>query len=347
MTIINAWQWDTDIPVRIPYAGTTAPELDFMPDTGTGQTVRPVLSDGILTAQCPPQLLKSSRPIQIYARQGNTIDRVGMICIRPRPKPPDYIDTPEAVRTWEEHEKRITQLEEDQASGGITAETDPTVPEWAKNPTKPPYTAAEVGALPDTTKTLPNPCALTLAGAVSAEYDGSEPVTVEIPVGGGETATVQETELAAGVIAAGSTDETATSTGVTIGDLRKWKVFCIRIEKSADESVYIRMSINGLGIFYTTKKALYFLFTWLDNARTVPYAFAIQQDSLPDWITRPITYVHGAMYVACGNNVVHRNLTVYNYDDATNVDISFNLNGKEATTADTTWKITGVIKYDE
>lgn len=31
-------------------------------------------------------------------------------------------------------------------------ETDPTVPDWAKNPTKPTYTAHEVGALPDTTK---------------------------------------------------------------------------------------------------------------------------------------------------------------------------------------------------
>ena len=31
------------------------------------------------------------------------------------------------------------------------AETDPTVPEWAKAATKPSYTASEVGALPDTT----------------------------------------------------------------------------------------------------------------------------------------------------------------------------------------------------
>ncbi len=31
-------------------------------------------------------------------------------------------------------------------------ETDPTVPDWAKQPTKPEYTAAEVGALPDTTE---------------------------------------------------------------------------------------------------------------------------------------------------------------------------------------------------
>ena len=34
-------------------------------------------------------------------------------------------------------------------------ETDPTVPGWAKQSTKPTYTAAEVGALPDTT-VIPN-----------------------------------------------------------------------------------------------------------------------------------------------------------------------------------------------
>lgn len=32
--------------------------------------------------------------------------------------------------------------------GGITVEVDPTVPAWAKEPTKPVYTAAEVGAMP-------------------------------------------------------------------------------------------------------------------------------------------------------------------------------------------------------
>lgn len=34
----------------------------------------------------------------------------------------------------------------------LTAETDPTVPDWAKQPNKPAYTASEVGALPDTTE---------------------------------------------------------------------------------------------------------------------------------------------------------------------------------------------------
>ena len=36
--------------------------------------------------------------------------------------------------------------------GGIVEETDPTVPNWAKQPNKPTYTASEVGALPNTIK---------------------------------------------------------------------------------------------------------------------------------------------------------------------------------------------------
>lgn len=33
-------------------------------------------------------------------------------------------------------------------SGTLTEESDPTVPAWAKQPNKPTYTAAEVGAIP-------------------------------------------------------------------------------------------------------------------------------------------------------------------------------------------------------
>lgn len=48
---------------------------------------------------------------------------------------------------------KVSDLTND--SGFIDTESDPTVPQWAKQPSKPTYTANEVGALPSTT-TIPS-----------------------------------------------------------------------------------------------------------------------------------------------------------------------------------------------
>ncbi len=104
-----------------------------------------------------------------------------------RNKPADYVFTPPEQTTLAELVERLDRIEETQDPdaiknvvddylkqnpvevpvqsvngqtgevkltaddvGAIADETDPTVPDWAKQPTKPTYTAAEVGALPDT-----------------------------------------------------------------------------------------------------------------------------------------------------------------------------------------------------
>lgn len=59
------------------------------------------------------------------------------------------------------------------ANPPTVTETDPTVPAWAKQPTKPAYTAAEVGALPDT-YTPPN----QTAQQVGADPAGTATTTV-------------------------------------------------------------------------------------------------------------------------------------------------------------------------
>lgn len=71
---------------------------------------------------------------------------------------------------------------------------------------------------------LPNPNALTFTGAVNATYDGSEPLTVEIPSGGdGSTGhNITITELASGTIPSG-TEKVFTHTGITFGQLNGYK----------------------------------------------------------------------------------------------------------------------------
>ena len=77
---------------------------------------------------------------------------------------------------------------------------------------------------------LPNPQKLTFSGAVTAEYDGSEPLTVEIPSGGdgsiGHNITI--TELASGMIPYG-TEPVFTHTGITFGQLNDYKRIAILI----------------------------------------------------------------------------------------------------------------------
>lgn len=80
---------------------------------------------------------------------------------------------------------------------------------------KPIYTAEEVGALPNTTiipTTLPNPNALTFTGAATGSYDGSSPVEINIPEGGGGTDVAVDTTLS---VAGQAADAKATGDAIS------------------------------------------------------------------------------------------------------------------------------------
>nr|DAY85517.1 MAG TPA: hypothetical protein [Caudoviricetes sp.] len=90
----------------------------------------------------------------------------------------------------------------------LTKETDPTVPAWAKTEAKPTYTADEVGALPKTTTTLPNPKKIKFTGAVTDDYDGSVEKTINIPIGSSYTLPQATDKILGGIKAKGKTNET-------------------------------------------------------------------------------------------------------------------------------------------
>lgn len=82
---------------------------------------------------------------------------------------------------------KVSQLTND--SGYISVETDPTVPAWAKESSKPSYTAAEVGALPDDTviptkvSDLTNDAGYITSAPVSS-VDGKTGEVTILPSGG-------------------------------------------------------------------------------------------------------------------------------------------------------------------
>lgn len=74
---------------------------------------------------------------------------------------------------------KVSDLSND--SGFITTETDPTVPAWAKNSTKPTYTASEVGALP-ANYTPPVTSVNNQTGAVSLSIPTTQDIQAAITV---------------------------------------------------------------------------------------------------------------------------------------------------------------------
>lgn len=149
------YQWDINRRVKITGEGNElVSEVHFGP-----LVVRPISADGYLTADIPNILLQSADHIKVYlvltvGKEKYTLGEYELRVIA-REKPDDYVYTETEVLRYEALEKRVSELEQSGGgggTGGITKETDPTVPDWAKKPEKPTYTAEEVGALPEDTE---------------------------------------------------------------------------------------------------------------------------------------------------------------------------------------------------
>lgn len=67
-------------------------------------------------------------------------------------KPKTYKAVDKPTSSGEVSDEQISSAVSEYMANNPIEESDPTVPEWAKSPQKPTYTASEVGALPDTTK---------------------------------------------------------------------------------------------------------------------------------------------------------------------------------------------------
>lgn len=165
------YQWETGRKLRvIPLRGMSIDSVHFSNygDT-TALVVKPKEENGAFIADIPNVLLQDDQNIVVYSvnvseDKTETI-RECVFPVRKRAKPSNYIYTETEVFTYKALEARLKKLEEE-GTGGVDEgqvkevikgylienpieESDPTVPDWAKQPQKPTYTAKEVGAIPE------------------------------------------------------------------------------------------------------------------------------------------------------------------------------------------------------
>ena len=138
------YQWDVDQRVSVDSADIV--EVHFTNAVTAPALVCEVYEEGGRRwANIPNILLQQGWAVKVYGCCGECVRAEATIPVIRRTKPADYVYTETEVKRYDDLEQRISALEE---RDYLTTEADPTVPEWAKQPEKPTYTAAEVGAQP-------------------------------------------------------------------------------------------------------------------------------------------------------------------------------------------------------
>jgi hypothetical protein len=176
------WQWDTGRTINVP---TDCSQVHFS-NKVFGRSIDVDVVDGV--ANIPDILLQTDKDLTAWAFVGeaeNGYTKISKVFkVNKRNKPADYVFTPTDQTTLGELLDRIEDLEnrpgaeisKEEIQNAVNnyldknpipvEETDPTVPEWAKQPKKPTYTAIEVGALSADT-VIPPPYELPPATADS------------------------------------------------------------------------------------------------------------------------------------------------------------------------------------
>lgn len=158
------YQWDTGRTLTVD---AECSQVHFS-NKVFGRSIDVDVVDGV--AIIPDVLLQTEKELTAWAFVGipeNGYTKISKVFkVNKRNKPADYVFTHPDQTTLGEIIKRLDQIEESQDPDAIKdavdeylannpieiKESDPTVPAWAKRPTKPKYTAAEVGAMPADTE---------------------------------------------------------------------------------------------------------------------------------------------------------------------------------------------------
>ena len=188
------WQWDTGRKLAVD---ADCSQVHFS-NKVFGRSIDMDVVDG--TAAIPDVLLQVDNELIAWAFVGtpeNGYTKISKVFkVNKRNKPADYVFTPPEQTTLGQIMKRLDQIEESQDPDAIKNavydylannpiqidEKDPTVPAWAKQATKPKYTATEVGAVATVNGVKPDAngnVEITIQGS-GGDVDQSGLTTVQI-----------------------------------------------------------------------------------------------------------------------------------------------------------------------
>lgn len=181
------WQWDTGVYVEVP----EGVEQVHFSNKYFGRSMDVGVENGM--AQIPDVLLQINKPITAWAfvktATGGHVKAEKTFVVNQRNKPADYVITPALETLVADLVSRVSELEASRDPDAIknaiadyieenpieVEEDDPTVPDWAKKPSKPTYTAEEVNALPSNTKIPTKTSELTNDSGFINGYTESDP----------------------------------------------------------------------------------------------------------------------------------------------------------------------------
>lgn len=189
----------------------------------------------------------------------------------------------------------------------------------------------------DIPTSLPNPNALTFTGAVTGSYDGSAPLSVEIPSGGGSgdvNHTLAVEVLASGTVNANSTD--AVNTGVTLYTLKQYKLFLISVSGASNSSLqnwYTKVGNISIGRV-NNFRAQTILYEFLNDEKTLMIAKSGTSGNHGVYLTYLGTWnsygvVNAAMFADCVYDLssLSDDTPVITYPTGASIDVNWSILG--------------------
>lgn len=153
--------------------------------------------------------------------------------------------------------------------------------------------------------------------------------------GGGETIVAKETTLASGTTATGTAANTQTATGLTVADLRKWKMFNLHLWANG-QTGYFGIVLGKSVAFYYSGSNMLWTCEWVDTARTVlrfTFSSGTGMESATPYIKK--------IYTSNLKGVTSTHLVLTGNDtDEVKVHTGTGL------TVDLKWAIIGLLKYE-